>query len=205
MALGCDTAAELTESRLHTLVGGGYTFAGRYLNALSRRPAEVARISNSGLYIVSLYEWGSPTSIRYFTAEQGRTDAVRAIQAAGSIGQPDKTPIYFTVDYDASHSDITGGITQYLQAVKKVFEDPGGERRYELGLYGSGAVLSYFKNTYTYTWLAGAAAWRGSKNYKDWSIRQYGNNTTIGSGAGQVAIDKDESNGAAGGWRPHKL
>lgn len=197
MGLGCDTASKLTPSTIGTLINGGYSFVGRYLNFL--KPEEKECISGRGLYIVSLYERGNPTQIRYFTTAQGENDAADAIRAARSIGQPTETPIYFTVDYDASPSDIAGGITQYLQAIKRVFAERGDP--YKLGLYGSGAVLSHFENTYTYTWLAGATAWRGSSKYTGWSIKQYGNNTTIGSGIGQITIDKDESNGSAGGWQ----
>ena len=106
---------------------------------------------------------------------------------------------YFTVDYDASYSDIRGGIKEYLQAVKAVFAE--NNYPYELGLYGSGDVLSYYKNTYTYTWLAAATDWSGSKDFTGWSLRQYDPNVTIGSGSGSIQIDRDESNGAAGGWK----
>jgi len=196
MALGCDTATIITDSKLQTLINGGYTFVGRYLGS-HLTSEEKNRITSGGLYIVSLYE-GNPVNIDYFTAQQGRTDATRAIEKAQSLGQPSGTPIYFTVDYDASDSDVRGGIRIYLQAIKAVFEERGNP--YKLGLYGSGAVLTYFRNTYTYTWLAGSPAWRGSSNYTGWSIKQYNNNTTIGSGSGQIIIDKDESNGSAGGW-----
>lgn len=197
MALGCDTATVITESKLQTLINGGYTFVGRYLGRYFTNE-EKDRISKGGLYIVSLYE-GNPTHIGYFTEAQGRTDATNAIEKAQSLGQPSGTPIYFTVDYDASASDVSGGIRIYLQAIKAVFQEKGNP--YKLGLYGSGAVLTYFQNTYTYTWLAGATAWRGSKDYTGWAIKQYANNTTIGSGSGQITIDKNESNGSAGGWR----
>ena len=196
MALGCDTATIITDSMLQTLINGGYTFVGRYLGRYLTTE-EKNRITRGGLYIVSIYE-GDPTHIGYFTATQGRTDATNAIAKAQSLGQPSGTPIYFTVDYDASDSDVRGGITTYLQAIKAVFEERGNP--YKLGLYGSGAVLTYFRNTYTYTWLAGATAWRGSRDYTGWSIKQYDNSTTIGSGSGQILIDKDESNGSAGGW-----
>lgn len=197
MALGCDTATVVTESRLQTLISGGYTFVGRYLgNNLTFE--EKDRITKGGLYIVSLYE-RNPTRIEYFTKTQGKIDASSAIRNARELGQPAGTPIYFTVDYNASYSDITGGITEYLQVIKSVFVDEGNP--YKLGLYGSGAVLSHFQNTYTYTWLAGATAWMGSSSYTGWAIKQYDPNTPIGSGAGKIVIDKDKSNGAAGGWR----
>lgn len=197
MALGCDTTTVITESRLQTLINGGYTFVGRYLGRYLTSE-EKDRITKGGLYIVSLYE-RNPTKIEYFTKAQGKNDASSAIYRARELGQPTGTPIYFTVDYDAPPSDIAGGITQYLQAIKNVFADEGDP--YKLGLYGSGAVLSHFQNTYTYTWLAGATAWRGSSKYTGWTIKQYANNTTIGSGAGQILIDKDKSIESAGGWR----
>lgn len=167
MALGCDTATVITESKLQTLINGGYTFVGRYLGRYFTSE-EKDRITRGGLFIVSLYE-GNPTHIGYFTESQGRTDATNAIAKAQSLGQPSGTPIYFTVDYDASASDVSGGIRIYLQAIKAVFAEKGNP--YKLGLYGSGAVLTYFQNTYTYTWLAGATAWRGSQDYTAWAIK----------------------------------
>ena len=196
MTLGCDTAASLTEARLKTLSDSKYTFVGRYLSgSYLMDQAEAKRISKAGLFIVSIWEKGRPTSSAYFTDARGLTDAREAISAALSIKQPTDTPIYFAVDYDASASDISGPIKAYLQSVKKVFEE--NKYYYSLGLYGSGSVLNYYKNTFTYTWLAGAAAWNGSGSFTGWSIRQHDNNTSIGA----FQIDKDESNGRGGGWK----
>lgn len=200
MGLGCDTATTITSRKAQTLVDGGYTFVCRYLGGSFKiTSAEKKIILDAGLRIISIWESGSPTGISYFTAEKGREDAEDAIAAADALGQPSGTPIYFTVDYDASYSDIRGGIKEYLQAVKAVFAE--NNYPYELGLYGSGDVLSYYKNTYTYTWLAAATDWSGSKDFTGWSLRQYDPNVTIGSGSGSIQIDRDESNGAAGGWK----
>ena len=197
MALGCDTATPINESRLQTLLSEGYTFVGRYLgDHLTSDEKDI--ITKGGLFIVSLYE-RNPTHIGYFTGAQGKDDAARAIDKARKLGQPFGTPIYFTVDYDAPDSDIAGDIRIYLQAIKAVFKEKGNP--YQLGLYGSGAVLRYFEHTYTYTWLSGATAWRGSRDYTGCTIKQYANGTTIGSGTGKITIDKNESNGAAGGWK----
>jgi hypothetical protein len=196
MALGCDTSVTITAARLQSLISDKYTFVGRYLGgSYAMSQTEAKRISTGGLYIVSIWEKGRPTSVSYFTSAQGTSDGQGAIAAAKALGQPAGTPIYFTVDYDASAADIKGPITAYLQAIKKVFEDDNNY--YALGLYGSGAVLSYFKNTYKHTWLAGASAWRGSGAFTDWFLRQYDNNTTVGS----FPVDKDDSNGSAGGWK----
>ena len=193
--LGCDTATTINQDQIQTLLSGGYTFVGRYLRHLSKEEAKL--ITGSGICIVSLYEV-NPTHREYFTAARGRTDAADAIQNADRVGQTHHKPIYFTVDYDASDDDVKGCISAYLQAVKDEFDKDGN--RYALGLYGSGAVLTHFQDTYTYTWLAGASGWRGSKGYTGWSIRQYANGSTIGSGSGSILIDKDESKGSGGGW-----
>lgn len=197
MALGCDTADIITAAKAKTLVDNDYTFICRYINVLT--PSEKKIITDAGLFVVSIWEKGSPTEAKYFTATKGTSDATSAIAAAKDLGQPEGTPIYFTVDYDASESDVSGAITKYLQAVKAVFANQGYP--YKLGLYGSGAVLGFFKNTFTYTWLAGATGWRGSKDFTGYTMKQYGFNTTIGSGAGKITIDKDDSNGSAGGWK----
>ena len=162
MALGCDTATSINSAQLKTLVNGGYTFVGRYLaGSYVLTATEKSMITGAGLFIISIWEKGSPVNSSYFTEDKGTSDATSAINAARAIGQPSGTPIYFTVDYDASASDISGPIKKYLQAVKKVFAD--NNYPYALGLYGSGSVLSYYENTFTYTWLAGATGWSGSK------------------------------------------
>ena len=196
MTLGCDSATAMTAVRAQALVNNKYTFVGRYLSGSYSMSLDEAKIiSNAGLFIVSIWEKGKPTSSSYFTASQGASDGQSAILAAKALGQPTGTPIYFTVDYDASLSDIKGPITKYLQAIKKIFE--ADNYYYALGLYGSGSVLNYFKNTYQYTWLAGASAWSGSSTFDNWFLKQYDNGTTIGS----YTIDKDTSNGKAGGWK----
>ena len=200
MALGCDTATTINSARLNTLVNEGYTFIARYLAGnYALTSTEKSTVTGGGLFIVSIWEKGLPTKSSYFTEGKGTSDATSAIEAAQAIGQPSGTPIYFTVDYDATASDISGPIKQYLQAVKKVFADKNYP--YALGLYGSGSVLSYYKNTYTYTWLAGATGWSGSKTYTGYCLKQYSNGTTLGSGTEKIKIDKDNSNGAAGGWK----
>lgn len=200
MASGCDTATKMTPERIQALRSGGYTFIGRYLRHLTEE--EVQLITKSGLYIVSIFE-KNPTHREYFTAAQGKKDAAEAIKLAKQLGQTPGKPIYFTVDFDAKEEEVEGCINVYLQAVKVEFDSniDNREKHYTLGLYGSGAVLVRFRNIFTYTWLAGASAWRGSKGYTGWSLKQHANGTVINCGSETFPIDKDESNGEGGGWR----
>lgn len=199
-SIGCDLAATINSTNLQTLKNNGYKYVGRYLPG-SNYPlttTEKAVITGGGLFIYSIWEKGSPTSVSYFTAARGTSDATAAITGAKAVSQPANTPIYFAVDYNASSSDISGAILNYLQAVKAVFVNQNYP--YKLGLYGPGALLEYYKNTFTYTMLAGATSWNGSASYSQFCLKQYPT-INIGSGAGALSIDPNDSNGAAGGWQ----
>ena len=188
---------------LHTLKNDGYTFVVRDLGgAYSLGADEVKTLTDHGLYIVSAWAGTAdarPISALYFTAasDKGTSDARQAIARAQALGQPAGTPIYFQVNYDAPDSDVRGCILTYLRAVKAVFE--ASHYLYKLGLYGSGVVLDYYKNTFQYTWLAANTAWRGYSANGGYSLVQ-GAVGSLGSGTGSIAINKDTSNGAAGGW-----
>lgn len=198
-SMGCDTATTITSARLQTLKNYGYGFVGRDLPG-SNYPLSVAEkniITSGGLFIVSIFEKGSPDDSSYFTESRGQSDAAIAIDGARSVGQPSGTPIYFAVDYNAPMEDISGCIRVYLQAIKAVFAN--NNYPYELGLYGSGALLNYFHNTYTYTMLAGASAWDGSKSYSQFCLHQFPT-IELGNGSGYITVDPNESNGSAGGW-----
>ena len=199
-SLGADMASSINAARLQTLKNNGYNYVGRYLpgSNFALTVAEKAIITNGGLYIYSIWERGSPTSASYFTAARGTSDASGAIAGAKSLDQPSDTPIYFAVDFDANSANITGPILNYLRAIKDVFV--AQNYPYKLGLYGPGALLEYYKNTFTYTMLAGASSWNGSAAYSQYCLKQYPT-VTVGSGAGAISIDPNYSNGAAGGWK----
>ena len=198
-SMGCDTATTITTARLQTLKSNGYSFVGRYLPG-SGFPLSIQErntITSGGLFIVSLFERGFPDHSGYFTAAQGQSDAQVAIDGARTVSQPSGTPIYFAIDYNAPMDDISGCIRVYLQAIKAVFAH--NTYPYELGLYGSGALLNYFCNTYTYTMLAGASLWDGSRAYSQFCLHQFPS-IEIGNDSGYIKVDPNESNGSAGGW-----
>lgn len=209
MALGCDTATNVTAARLTTLKDNNFTFVGRYLNRVEGAhdgltAAEVTRISNGGLYIVSIYQNNGSTGASYFTNSQGVSDAEEAVELADNLGQTDNTPIYFPVDFDATASQVTNNIVPYFQGVLSVLnsssKNPNG---YRLGVYGSRAVCEYIRGTYSattrYTFIVDNK-WRG--DFDDWNLRQYNFNTDLGSGTGKIKVDYVESSShGGGGWK----
>lgn len=198
--VGCDTATTLDASKIQALANKGMTFVGRYLPG-SNYPITVAEknlLLSKNFSIVSIWEKGSPTSVNYFSSSRGTSDAKLAISGATSIGQPTGTPIYFAVDYDATEADVSGKINDYITAIIAEFNRQNNP--YKVGLYGSGAVLEYFRSRIIYTMLACARGWRGTTAFSRFYIRQY-TPTTITSNSGSFAIDENDAYIYAGAWR----
>lgn len=121
-----------------------------------------ATLSKAGLFIVSLYENGSPTTAGYFTANRGAYDGRVAAAKAEAAGQPAATIIYPTVDYDAAHADLPA-ISEYFKEMRSALTAAG----YTIGVYGSGLVCRTLKEQglVTKTWLSQSHGWQG---YADW-------------------------------------
>lgn len=197
---GCDTATTLDASKIQALANLGMTFVGRYLpdSNYPINAAEKECILSKNFSIVSIWESGSPTSASYFSSSRGTSDARQAIAGAKSIGQPNGTPIYFAVDYDASESDINGNIENYITAIFAEFNRQNNP--YKVGLYGSGAVLEHFGSRISYTMLTCSRGWRGTTAYSRFYIRQY-TPKTIASNSGSFQIDENDGYIYAGAWR----
>jgi hypothetical protein len=196
MAKGFDCATPLTASKAREFAGQGYTFVGRYLaDAGSWKrlsPAEAQAITDAGLYIVSLFE-------RYANraregARAGEFDGMLALQYAREVGQPEGSAIYFAVDYDAPKSDFDF-IEAYMRAADQKIAG------YELGVYGSYSVVKAMYERGVATKLMQTSAWSRGLKFDPISIYQYEHDITVNG----IAIDLDESNGDAGGWKAGML
>ncbi|WP_339321504.1 glycoside hydrolase domain-containing protein [Paenibacillus sp. FSL W8-0194] len=209
MALGCDTATRVTAARLKTLKDYKMTFVGRYLNRVEGAhdeltTAEVDTISDGGLFIVSIYEKNGATKQDYFTNANGVSDATDAVKLAGNLGQPNGTPIYFTVDTrDWTTQEIKDKVVPYFQGVLSVLNNSSkNPHGYKMGIYGSRAVCSYIRGAYSaterYTFIVDS--WPGT--FDDWNLRQYKYNTDLGTDAAKIKVDYVESSSnGGGGWK----
>ena len=181
----------------------GYEAVGLYLfrhsnykEPLTRELAE--KISAAGLYIVSVYEDGSPTSPGYFAAERGAIDGNAAELCAKKAGQPAGTPIYFTVDYDAAPGDLHA-ITAYFAEITRIWKSVSSP--YTIGVYGSGAVCHRLLTAgmVSRCWLSQSRGFDGYESFKDSgkaNIVQGEVSRLFG-----MDVDLDETNGDAGGWK----
>jgi hypothetical protein len=171
---GVDASSACTSSTVTCLQSEGISFVGRYYSRTTQiagkkiTASEATLLSDSGLQIVTVYEDG-PTSCEYFSATRGTADADGALQQAQAIGQPQGSAIYFTVDYDASSSDIAGNITAYFQAVAAALKGT-----YTVGVYGSGSVCAAITAAgyAQLAWLAQSTGWSGYSQFTEWAIKQ---------------------------------
>ncbi len=176
MKNGVDAYADCS-SIASDLSGNGRSFVCRYLansgrKRITRREAEV--LNREGLTIVTVWEDGFPTRGSYFSFAKGVDDATSAYHDASVLGQPPRTPIYFTVDFDAGPDEVAGSVSDYFRGVAQGFTAIGsGESKYEIGVYGSGATCSWLvgQGMVTYSWLALSEGWRG-REFPQWNIRQ---------------------------------
>lgn len=194
---GLDASSACTETSLTCLQTQGLKFIGRYYSRTTQiagkklTPSEAKLISLAGIAIVAVYEDG-PTSYSYFSASRGQADAAGAIAQANAVGQPSESAIYFTVDYDATSSDIAGNITDYFQAIAATIGS-----QFRVGVYGSGAVCQAIRaaGCASFAWLAQSTGWDGYSSFTDWAIKQGPEQTICGLNA-----DSDVARGEFGAF-----
>lgn len=186
-----DLATRLTAATAAALVKNGVTTVGRYLshNTKGVTTDEVAAIKAAGLQIFSIYET-APIKASYFTAAQGKTDALDAYNLAKAVGQPEGSVIYFTVDYDAQTADFPA-ILNYFNAVNQTLKG------YKVGAYGSYTVLNFLHSHNASNYYFQTCAWSGSNRCSFLNIYQFQCDKTL---AGlQVDFDNFEKSDV-GAW-----
>ncbi|MFC0334690.1 glycoside hydrolase domain-containing protein [Paenibacillus sepulcri] len=204
MGKGVDTTVNC-HSLAAAIKEAGYDFVCRYYNRnnpgknVTRKEAEA--LSGAGLHLVAVWENGFPTSPGYFSYAAGKRDGCDAHRYARSIGQPANTPIYFTVDFDASQEELSGGVSRYMQGVIDAFrEEAAAGTLYDIGIYGSGLTCRHMRDAFSggiaYAWLAESRGWSGYASFSDWNIKQLAGAMVAG-----IPVDTNISSGRGGGFQ----
>lgn len=139
---------------------------------------------------------GKDGHIEDFTPQTGERDALRALDLATKMDQPNGTAIYFCIDHDfyvKSHLDAIEG---YFTAVKATINGA-----YRIGVYGSGTQAKRLlsKNLVDLVWLPVAIGWNGSKEFLQsgqWTLHQY--KDSVDSPVGGFKYDPNHLNPAFG-------
>jgi hypothetical protein len=196
---GLDANVDLTRHAT-CLKGEGFDYAIRYYNIhnLSKNLTlgEAQALVRAGLQLGAVWEDGSPIRASFFNRAKGVLHGTAAYHMAmEKIGQPEGTPIYFAVDFDAAASEITGVISDYFKGIRAGFEAIGGNQpRYQIGVYGSGLTCGKLLDSelVTFTWLAMSTGFRGSKDFakkKRYNLIQF-----LPKDVCDVNVDPDETN-----------
>ena len=196
-ALAADCATQLTAAKAKTLYDNGYRYIGRDLTGNSKKitRTEAQIIFDAGLKFFPIYQ-SSAKYLEYFTPQQGADDAQKAKKAATELGLPENTIIYFAVDFDCLDYQITNNVIPYFERVHNEMADSG----YRVGIYGTRNACMRVSNLgYAYSSFVGdmSTGFSGNLGFKmpsNWAFDQFVT-TTIGSGNGEIEIDKDGYSG----------
>ncbi|HVE72293.1 MAG TPA: glycoside hydrolase domain-containing protein [Thermoanaerobaculia bacterium] len=195
---GCDSSSACTSDAITCLKQKGIQFVGRYYSRTTHiagkklTASEAQLVSAAGLDLVAVYEDG-PTAYSYFSADRGTADANGALEQAADVGQPEGSAIYFSVDYDASDSEIAANIHAYFQAVAAAIGS-----KYRIGIYGSGsACTAMMKAGFAQlAWLSQSTGFSGTKTFTNWVIKQGAEGAICG-----LNSDADVAQGDYGAFR----
>lgn len=207
-AKACDCATILTPKKASTLVDKGYSVVGRYLtgyitdengNDISKAltQSEIEIIFNAGLRFFPIYQT-SANRATYFTINNGQKDAYAALEAAENLYIPENTIIYFAVDYDATENEMSE-ILNYFRAIRDVFISTSG-RHYKIGIYATRNICTqvsmagYATSSFVSDMSTGFSGNLGFSIPDNWAFDQF-HTVTVGSGSGQIEIDKDAYSG----------
>lgn len=190
--LGADYATWRSREQLRCLRRAGICFVVRYLapegSAWKRlSPREVQDITSEGLAIVSVYQFAGNRPDQ-FTVDRAREDARIALSWAVQVGQPEGTPIYFAVDFDAQDEHLPL-LRTYFETVRDTLE-----YRYLPGVYGSYRVVSALKETCLRFWQT--YAWSGGRVSPHAHMVQFHNGEQLCGGA----VDLNLAFGDPGFW-----
>jgi uncharacterized protein (TIGR02594 family) len=140
--------------------------------ALTQR--ELDKLFHAGLSVAVVFQQrgGAGGNLTDLSATTGDRDAVRALELAAALHQPDGSAIYFGVDHDYFRASELAQIKAYFQAARARIDG-----RYRVGVYGSGTVGTTLKRagTVDLIWLAAARGWSGTRQALesgDWTLDQ---------------------------------
>lgn len=157
---------------------------------------EATALLAADIDVVTVFE-GRGDLVSSFTSAGGQRDAQIAYGQAIERDHPPGAAIYFAVDFDASAAEIAQLIIPYFLAARDYLARQ--PRRFSIGAYGSGLVLSSLRDIVQYRWLAQATGWRSSRGFTGAHIRQGPSGDPYHFGH---TIDTDEALVADyGGWR----
>lgn len=185
---GVDTSMQLDARAVTSLMEFEARYVGRYLTGtvganfvpkyLTRD--EALNIFNGFMRIIPIYQDNIYIpNASYYTYEQGKSDARKAMFAAASIGIPEGNFIYFAVDFDALDYEIVGSVIPYFNGVQEIMLGNEYPFQYQSGIYGTRNVCTQVsratgvKNSYVANMSSGWSGNLGFSQPLNWAFDQF--------------------------------
>lgn len=174
-----------------TITADGCSFVSQYLAGPGHlTAASAADFHSHGISVVANWEFDPSTPLNGYSG--GVSDAQAALADANAAGFPASLPIYFSIDFNPTASQISTVIS-YFQGAASV-----------LGLSRTGAYGGYYtisqlfdNNAISYGWQT--YAWSNGQWDGRAQLRQIQNGITVGG----TSVDEDEAmTGSYGQWTP---
>ena len=190
----CSLAIQCLKQRGYDTVGRYYARPGNEWKTI-KLPEAVA-LARAGMSIVAIYQ-DRQNQAADFDLSKGRFAGTTAYNyAAGVIFQTAGSAIYFSVDYDASESEVRGNIIPFFEGVKESFDQAAGAHgpTFRIGVYGSGLVCRLLRDGghVELTFLSQSTGHREHAlflNSMNWNLSQKAETTLCG-----VDGDPDDTN-----------
>jgi len=154
----------------------GYTVIGRYL-ASSAKGASVQELECAYSYGMSAFFYWETTAQRALSGKNGgQQDAKRALEFLGGLKVPVTMPVYYTVDFDASSSELSGPVRAYFEGVREIvpFEQVGCYGGYYTVKYLlENKLAKYAVQTEAWSYLNGTkkpVVWHSGAQIHQWTV-----------------------------------
>ena len=190
----CSSAIQCLKQRGYDTVGRYYARPGNEWKTI--KLPEAVTLARAGMSIVAIYQ-DRQNQAADFDLSKGRFTGTTAYNnAAGVIFQTAGSAIYFSVDYDASESEVRGNIIPFFEGVKESFGQAAGAHgpTFRIGVYGSGLVCRLLRDGghVELTFLSQSTGHREHAiflNSMNWNLSQKAETTLCG-----VDGDPDDTN-----------
>ena len=197
----CDFMRPLNAAQAQVLVNNGREIVGRYITGGINKKltlSEMQILFNAGLRVFPIYQTSNNYK-EYFTTARGYRDATYAFNALRELKFPNRTIVYFAVDFDATVDDVNNYVLPYFQAIKQKFNEIGANK-YRIGIYGPRYVCTLIQragiseSSFVCDMSSGFSCNIGYPLPNNWAFDQI-STLTIGNGNASIEIDNNIASG----------
>lgn len=193
---GFDTAQQLTPAQASAAANADYSHVGRYLVGSGKfiTAVELAGLKAAGLVLLPIEERYN-NSDAVMTADQGKAQAIEALERCRVLDLPAGATVFFAVDYDPTGDEILGPVSNFFTAIN-TWMNSHLLGKYAVGVYGTRNVCLSMMSAgkASAAFVAGmSTGWSGNMGWpmpNPWAYNQIQETTATLAGS-SVDVDHD--------------